>query len=208
MEEIWKDIEGYEGLYQVSNFGRVKSLRKIVYYSDGRVYSYPEKIKSQIKDSKKAYWVVNLSDNRKTPRKKSFYVHVLVAKAFVPNPNNYPLVMHKDQKNLRFDNECNNNAENLEWGTYKDNAPQDVGRQRMSVAGKNKIIKESTRKKLSQAGKGVAHCQKPVICEGKVFDNIKLCAIYYNIQPYTMRRWLRKNLIPKEFKEKGLAYIY
>ena len=54
MEEIWKDIEGYEGLYQVSNFGRVKSLRKIVYYSDGRVYSYPEKIKSQIKDSKKS----------------------------------------------------------------------------------------------------------------------------------------------------------
>ncbi len=205
MEEIWKDIEGYEGLYQVSNLGRVKSLKKTVYYSDGRVYSYPEKIKNQRIDSTKAYWMVTLSDNRKIPRKKCCYVHVLVA--FVPNPNNYPLVMHKDQKNLRFDNECNNNVENLEWGTYKDNASQEVCRQRMSVAGKNKIIKESTRKKLSQAGEGVAHCQKPVICEGKVFDNIKLCAIYYNIKPYTMRKWLRKNLIPEEFKEKGLSYF-
>lgn len=206
MEEIWKDIEDYEGLYQVSNLGRVKSLKKTVHYSDGRVYSYPEKIKNQIIDSTKAYWTVTLSDNRKTPRKKCCYVHVLVAKAFIPNPNNFPMVMHKDQKNLRFDNECNNNVENLEWSTYKDNASQEVCRKRMSMAGKGKIIKKTTREKLSKAGKGVAHYQKSVICEGIVYDNIKLCANYYNVNPNTMRTWLRKNIIPDIFKVRGLSY--
>ena len=199
-------MEGYEGKYQISNFGRVKSLDRFLICRNGAVKHYPEIIKKQAIDSKGQYWTVTLSDAEKTPRKKTFDVHVLVAKAFVPNPNGYKFVMHKDQKNLRYDGECNNSADNLEWGTPKMNANQEVCRRRMSNARKKRVTLDSTREKLSKAGKGVAHCQRPVVCEDVIYPNIKQCAEHYNIAPYTMRNWLKKNKISEEWKEKGLRY--
>ena len=97
MEEIWKDIEGYEGLYQVSNLGRVKSLG-VDKWHKGRV------IKPQF-DGLKHYLFVQLYKNKKSKR---FNIHRLVAKAFIPNPNNLPQVNHKDEV------KTNNNARNLE----------------------------------------------------------------------------------------------
>lgn len=91
--EIWKDIEGYEGLYQVSSEGRVKSLKF------GK-----EKILKNIKDSK-GYLKVQLhKEGRKT-----FKVHRLVATAFIPNSNNLPEVNHKNE------NPTDNRVDNLEW---------------------------------------------------------------------------------------------
>lgn len=207
MEEIWRDIEGYEGLYQVSNLGRVKSVERFVAYKDGRIYKYKSQIKKQLIDSTKQYWIVCLSDNRKNPRKKIFYVHILVAKAFLPNPNNYPLVMHIDQKNLRYDNECNNFVDNLKWGTPKQNASQDVVRKRMSLSAKKKIFTDKHKKNITKSLLGGARNQRPVICDGVIYSNIKKCAETYNIPPSTMRNWLRKNKIPNAFKDKGLRYI-
>ena len=102
--EEWKDIVGYEGMYMVSNLGRVKSIERIITYSDGRVYKYHEKILKQ--SVNKGYMKVTLSKNSKVTSKK---VHRLVAEAFLSNKNNYPQVNHKD--------ECttNNNIDNLEW---------------------------------------------------------------------------------------------
>lgn len=101
--EIWKDIEGYEGLYQVSNFGKIKSLGNKNCHKNELI------LKLGIRNT---YYVINLTKNN---NRKSFQVHRLVANAFIPNPYNYPIVNHKDE------NPLNNNVDNLEWCTQKHN---------------------------------------------------------------------------------------
>ena len=103
--ENWRDIEGYEGLYQVSDCGRVKSLQRKITYKDGREKVLQEKILHNFL-SDLGYYHVMLSKNG-TP--KRYKVHRLVAKAFIPNPNELPIINHRD--------ECktNNVVENLEW---------------------------------------------------------------------------------------------
>lgn len=104
--EIWKDIKGYEGFYQVSNLGRVKSLERDVYYPNGTIIRHiEEKILVPSLDGG-GYPFVQLHKNRKM---KTMKVHRLVAMAFIPNPENKPQINHKDEvKN-------NNAVENLEW---------------------------------------------------------------------------------------------
>lgn len=104
MKEIWKDIPGWEGLYQVSNTGKVKSLN--YHNTSEENYIKPEKIR-------RGYLRVGLSKNNKKIR---YLVHRLVAEAFIPNPNNYPQVNHKDE------NPVNNSVDNLEWCDAKYNA--------------------------------------------------------------------------------------
>lgn len=106
MVEIWKDIPNYEGLYQISNKGRVKSFRQSSKL--GKVAEYI--LKPSVANN--GYCQVTLYDN--TIRKK-FLIHRLVANAFLPNPNNLPQVNHKDENRL------NNNVENLEWCTAEYN---------------------------------------------------------------------------------------
>lgn len=101
--EIWLDIKGYEGLYQVSNHGRVRSLN---YWKTGKV-----KILSPSKD-KDGYFQVVLCKNGK---RKGYRVHRLVAEAFVPNWFNDPQINHIDE------NKENNNVDNLEWCDCKYN---------------------------------------------------------------------------------------
>lgn len=102
MEEIWKDIAGYEGRYMVSNFGRVKSMRCLAH--DG------EKIMKTVRHHT-GYMIVSLG---RKPR-KVFLVHVLVANAFIENKEKKPYVNHIDG------NKANNKASNLEWVTAKEN---------------------------------------------------------------------------------------
>lgn len=111
MEE-WKDIKGYEGLYQISNFGRVKSLRRKSQRKNGVIYCINEKI---LKGGNNGlnYFKVQLRD--KNSNKKYAYIHRLVAKHFIPNPQNKPCINHLDC------NPSNNRAENLEWCTKKEN---------------------------------------------------------------------------------------
>lgn len=112
MEEIWKDIEGYEGLYQVSNMGRVKSLTR---NRRGR-NNAPNPIQGRILKQHIyfGYCYISLCKNRKY---KGFRVHRLVAHAFIPNPDNLPQVNHRDE------NKTNNCIDNLEWcdGEYNIN---------------------------------------------------------------------------------------
>lgn len=112
MEEIWKDIKGYEGLYQVSNLGRVKSLERILKHKTtyGGTYTVKEKILKPKED--KGYYRYSLSNSGKN---KLFFGHRLVAEAFIPNPQHYLIVNHKDE------NPHNNRADNLEWCTVKYN---------------------------------------------------------------------------------------
>lgn len=105
MNEIFKDIIGYEGLYQVSNLGRVKSLPK----GDGN--GYRERILKT--DATRSYYCVSLSKDGKVKR---IFNHVLVATHFIPNPLNKPQINHIDS------NKFNNNVLNLEWVTISENA--------------------------------------------------------------------------------------
>lgn len=115
MKEVWKDIVGYEGLYQVSNLGRIKSLERYVQNHDA-VQFHEEQIKCACerkrKDGNQGYLVLQLYKNNKP---KNCYVHRLVAEAFIPNPKNKPTVNHING------NKHDNRAENLEWSTYKEN---------------------------------------------------------------------------------------
>ena len=109
--EIWKPISGYEGFYEVSNLGRIRSLERIVECSDGR----KRKIKDRtLKGSSYSggYSGVTL---HKDGCAKFVNIHRIVAEAFVPNPLEKEEVNHKDE------NPSNNHASNLEWVTHKEN---------------------------------------------------------------------------------------
>lgn len=129
--EYWKFIPGYEGKYQVSNKGRVKNV------ATGKILN-PEL-------TTKGYYRVKLCDNGV---KKRFLLHRLVAIVFVPNPNNYPIVNHKD---LNPKNCC---ADNLEWCDYRyNNSYDNAYNKRVEARKKNGTytVTEETRKKIRKA---------------------------------------------------------
>lgn len=102
MQEIWKDIEGYEGEYQVSNFGNVRSLN----------FMRRGVTRELAKKHSGGYSYVILYKKTKIKRKR---IHRLVAETFIPNPDNLPEVNHKDE------NKENNRIDNLEWCTHQYN---------------------------------------------------------------------------------------
>lgn len=112
----WKNIVGYETLYKVSNYGEVKSKRRVIYdIIDGErqpVSVAPEKIMTPI-DHGNGYLYITLTDEN--GQRKNFYIHRLVAEAFLPNPDNLPQVNHLD-----YDRK-NNKATNLEWCSISEN---------------------------------------------------------------------------------------
>lgn len=107
MEEIWKSVSGYEGKYEVSNLGNVKSLPRIIIRKNGRNKPIKERILKK--------HVNNTGHYRVCLEGKRYFVHRLVAKEFLPNPNNYNVVNHIDC------NPNNNDVSNLEWCTQKHN---------------------------------------------------------------------------------------
>ena len=106
-KEEWKDIPNYEGLYQISNYGIVKSLSK---HKRNNSISQEMLLKNHINDS--GYCVVELHKNKS---RKVFRVHRLVAELFITNEQQKPCVNHIDG------NKLNNCVDNLEWVTYKEN---------------------------------------------------------------------------------------
>lgn len=165
MREIWKDIMGYEGLYQVSNLGRVKKLQSE--YTDtwgtGRHRIIPERIVS-CNVAKMGYYMIDLWKDK---HRKRCYVHRLVAQAFIPNPNNLPCVNHKDEDKL------NNCIDNLEWCTYGYNNSYGTNRSRMvetrRLNGTYDNLSDITRKRISEAllGKKKSALHRKHISEGR-----------------------------------------
>ncbi|MEN2467898.1 NUMOD4 domain-containing protein [Ornithinibacillus sp. JPR2-1] len=110
-DEVWKDIEGYEGYYQVSNLGRIRSLDRTVKQKEG----FTQNIKGSLKKPytrKDGYQSLFLYKNNKGNRQ---YVHRWVAKAFIPNPKEYEVINHIDE------NPSNNHYKNLEWCDHQYN---------------------------------------------------------------------------------------
>lgn len=124
-EEIWKNIKDYEGFYQASNFGRIRSIPHI---ANGGYRSKIQRIKGKVLNptpNDKGYLRVFLSKNNKV---KTKYVHILIAQTFIPNLENKPQVNHIDC------NKQNNRVDNLEWCT---------GLENMKHAVKNRLLKSN-----------------------------------------------------------------
>lgn len=122
MEE-WKDIKGYEGLYRISNIGKVLSLNY-------RNYHWAKELVPK-KNNNGYLWV----ELRKDGKSKPFLIHRLVAEAFIENPNNYPLVNHKDE------NPLNCEASNLEWCTQKYNVLYSMKKHPKRAKNPRKLLK-------------------------------------------------------------------
>lgn len=166
-KEIWKDIAGYEKMYQVSNLGRVRSLDR--YSWNGYKYWLQRGKILKPCQQKSGYLNVDLSDGHSKSHK--YRVHRLVAQAFIPNPNNYPQVNHKDE------DKSNNKVENLEWCTAKYNL--NYGHHNKKAA--NTRMKNGFEKIAIKNGRMVS---KPVIqltLDGKIIK-------YYNSQSEAARK--------------------
>lgn len=110
MEEIWRPVKEYEGYYEVSNLGRVRSIDRYVNTKgDSKRIRNGRVLKGILHNE--YVWVTLSKDNLKSKKR----VHRIVAEAFLPNPDNLPQVNHKDE------DKTNNNVDNLEWCTAKYN---------------------------------------------------------------------------------------
>ena len=160
MEE-WRDIKGYEGIYQVSNLGRVRSFIKI---KSGKILS--------LTPDKNGYLTCYLYKNSKRKCEK---VHRLVAQEFIPNPNNYPQVNHKDET------KTNNNSDNLEWCTHEYNHNYGTGNKRRAENNKGKHTGEKSYLYGKKGGKHPTSRKIKCINTGEIFESISEASNKYKI---------------------------
>lgn len=111
-KEIWKNISGWEGYYQISNLGRVRSLDRLIVNSIGRKYFLKGIVLKNITPKNHYPYVCLRKNGLNIPQS----IHRLIAEYFIPNPENKPQVNHKDG------NKHNYNIKNLEWSTAKENS--------------------------------------------------------------------------------------
>lgn len=154
--EEWRDIEGYEGIFQISNLGRVKALERIRYDKNNVAYRVREKILSQTLDAY-GYPVVGMSVNGVSRAKT---VHRLMAKAFIPNPENKRCVDHIN--GIRNDNRL----ENLRWATHSENAMNKF-RLNNQVDWADKNMSDESRYNFTHS-----QCKPVVRSDGERFESI------------------------------------
>ena len=154
--EIWKDIKEYEGLYQVSNKGRVKSLN---YGNKG------EEIIMEASTDKDGYKILGL---RKEGKKKMKKVHRLVAEAFISNPNNLPQVNHMDE------DKSNNKVDNLEWCDAEYNTNYGTHNERVSKTKTGKQI-EKQRGKNNKRSKVIYYDGYIYYCARELSEHRGIC---------------------------------
>lgn len=171
--EIWKDIEGFEGYYQVSNTGKVKSLKRYVdndFCLDGKHVVEERILKPALVQG---YPTVGLAKNGKCHMRR---IHRLVAQAFIPNPENKATVNHIDGDH------ANANVSNLEWATQREN---NIHAHRTGL-----ISKEGTKRAVAAMN---AARRRPVRSdEGLEFPSVRAAANYYGIPEGQVNVHLRK----------------
>lgn len=171
-DEVWKDIVNYEGRYQISNFGRVRSLPRFSSNGEGQQRYVEGKILKPKLD--KGYVVIQLK--KPGEKYKHHRISRLVAFAFIPNPESRPEVNHIDG------NKLNNTVENLEWVTRQEN---------MKHAVKTGLYKDSELRRLA----AVEYQSKPVICvdTGVVYPNRKAAELNLHLYHGAVLRSIRFN---------------
>lgn len=160
MKEVWRDIPNYEGLYQVSNLGRVKSLERKIIRRHNTILPLRERILKQ--QNMNGYKFVRLSKNNIT---KQHLIHRLVAKIFIDNPFDYNEINHKDE------NKFNNNVNNLEWCSHKYNINYGDGNKKRS----------STEKQT----KSLSNYSQKYNCFGRK----KKAVLQYDLQNNFIKEW-------------------
>ena len=123
--ELWKDIQGYDGLFQISNLGNVKRKQKTYFCGNNTKRVLEERL--IIGEQVKGYRRVALWNNKKYKR---VFVHRLVAQAFIPNPDDKPEIDHIDG------NPLNNKVDNLRWCNHTENLNNPITLKRKSIAAK------------------------------------------------------------------------
>ena len=149
-KENWKPIKDFEGYYEISSFGRVKSLNRVIETSDGINKKIKERILKSSENSN-GYLIVTLKKNNK---RKQFKVHRLVAEAFIPNPESKPYIDHINT--IRTDNRVSN----LRWVTQKENCNNELSKKNYSEAQKGHEVSEETKKKIGKVHKGRKHTEE------------------------------------------------
>ena len=206
--EIWKPIKDYEGLYEVSNLGKIKRLSKTIINYKEREYIFEEKIMKPFKGNS-GYLIIDLTKNK---IRRKFLVHRLVAEAFIPNPENKPCVDHINT--IREDNR----AENLRWVTRSENCNNELTKKHMSDGQMGKQLSEDTKKKIRKSLKGNKRSEetkdkirkskesKKVYCIelNKVFESINEASRELNLSSGHISDVCRG----KRKHEKGYHFIY
>ncbi len=166
--EIWKDIIGFEGIYQVSNLGNIKSLN---YLNTNK-----EKL-LKIQIDKYGYKVISLREKHQKNKIKK--VHRLVAEAFIENPYNFTEINHKDE------NKLNNRVENLEWCTKQYNHDYGTRNERVGIKNRKKIICITTNEiynSIKEAG------EKYNLCRGDISRCCQNKRTYCGKHPITKKK--------------------
>lgn len=186
MQEIWKPVIGYEGYYEVSNLGNVRSLDRIVHHS-GNFTRVQKGCLMKIRTTSTGHYsTVLLSKDNK---KKHAKVHRLVALAFIDNPNRYREINHKDE------DKQNNRVDNLEWCTRKYNEAYGTKRARScehrdykAIAKKNSkaVIQMSLEGEIIRQWKSLAEISKTL---GYSSGNISMCCNGKYTKPLYGYRW-------------------
>lgn len=185
MEEQWKDIEGYEGIYQVSNLGRVRSLDRIVTCLNRWGQLTERRFKGKVMKpgtDTKGYKFVNLHMNGDNAETR---VHRLVGMAFVPGHFDGAVINHKDE------DRTNNRADNLEWVTFADNLNYGTARQR------------------STEGHGNSRPVEQIDSSGNVvntYPSIEECARQTGKSPRSINRAC--NRYPRHVTKEGYKYRF
>ena len=182
MKEIWKDIEGYEGLYKISNMGRVKSITHI----STNNHVMKGKILKNRRTGKDGRIQIALYKNGKQSQK---YISRLVAETFLINENNYTEINHKDE------NIENNRADNLEWCTSKYNSNYGTRTERIKLSNFNNNTYENNRKrnniKIAQYD-----LNNNLIC---IYDSILQASKINNLNNCLIGRSIKNNKIYKNY---------
>ena len=176
--EVWKDVNGFEGHYQISNLGRVKSLRRKFLCGNGGYRILDETIAKLTKDNKGYYRKCLLNHGYK----KSERIHRLVAKHFIPNPQNKPQINHIN--GIKTDNR----VENLEWATNGEN---------QSHAYKLGLRDHNKARKIQEIDENGNILRE--------FSMIKDAALLYNINNYSITNVLKNR--QKSTKGKIFKYV-
>ena len=189
-EVIWKPIKGYEGLYEVSNTGLIRSLN---------CYNYKEPRIMHTSLRKDGYLSVGLSKNNKQITRT---VHRLVAEAFLPNPDNLEMVNHKDE------NKANNNVDNLEWCSRAYNQLYSI----KLHPERNKRFAENFKGLSSWTQKGIAHknTKKVAIIDEqnniiRTFENASVAGKELDICPSNITAVCKTNAIPNRNKQRQVG---